>query len=395
MVVDGAGNAVQGGGSGNRIDLSDRSNVTIKNANIIDFNTGFQLDSSSGNTVFGNNVTNNNVGFFLYSASDCAISGNNVTKSNAYGIWIDYSSGCTISENNLTENVYGILVDSSFDNTVFHNNFMNSVQVSTTNSVNAWDDGYPSGGNYWNDYVTVDVKNSLHQNETGSDGIGDLQYEIDPSNADRYPFMGPFSTFSAGIWNQTFCSIDVTSNSTISNFQILVTQKTVSFNVTGPESTIGFCRVTIPNAIVHDLWHHNYTVLWNKEQLPFRNWTDPTNTYVYISYTHSEHEIAIVPELPSEMVLPLLIILSALVAVLTKARTHENQVSTSHFSHFKKEDAEIILFAKDDHLLYAHNSLDDAKAGLFVSSEIVRRRDVAWFTRQLDSQTVERLRLTG
>lgn len=41
----------------------------------------------------------------------------------------------------------GIYLDSSSNNTIYHNNFVaNSQQVYSYNSVNSWDDGYPSGG---------------------------------------------------------------------------------------------------------------------------------------------------------------------------------------------------------------------------------------------------------
>jgi hypothetical protein len=55
--------------------------------------------------------------------------------------------------------------------------------------VNVWDDGYPSGGNYWSDYAGVDEKSGPGQNLTGSDGIGDTHYIIDGNNRDRYPLM--------------------------------------------------------------------------------------------------------------------------------------------------------------------------------------------------------------
>jgi len=56
-------------------------------------------------------------------------------------------------------------------------------------SIDAWDDGYPSGGNYWSDYTGVDLFTGSGQNETSSDGIGDVPYEIDENNQDHYPFM--------------------------------------------------------------------------------------------------------------------------------------------------------------------------------------------------------------
>jgi hypothetical protein len=49
---------------------------------------------------------------------------------------------------------------------------------------NLWDDGYPSGGNYWSDYTGIDAN---------GDGIGDSTYFIDSNNTDNYPLMNPWA----------------------------------------------------------------------------------------------------------------------------------------------------------------------------------------------------------
>jgi hypothetical protein len=79
---------------------------------------------------------------------------------------------------------------SQSSNIIFHNIFANNTQqAQVLNSPsNSWDNGHPSGGNYWSDYVGWDVFSGPYQNETGSDGIGDLPYVIDAENQDRYPF---------------------------------------------------------------------------------------------------------------------------------------------------------------------------------------------------------------
>jgi hypothetical protein len=66
-------------------------------------------------------------------------------------------------------------------------------QVYTSLSVNVWDDGYPSGGNYWSDHAGTDLRNGVYQNETGSDWIGDSSYTLNKDNTDRYPLMHPFA----------------------------------------------------------------------------------------------------------------------------------------------------------------------------------------------------------
>ena len=63
------------------------------------------------------------------------------------------------------------------------------MQAVAGGSANVWDDGYPSGGNYWSSYNGTDVLRGTYQNETGSDGIGDMPY-----GQDRYPLMNPWTS---------------------------------------------------------------------------------------------------------------------------------------------------------------------------------------------------------
>ena len=53
--------------------------------------------------------------------------------------------------------------------------------------MNSWDSGYPSGGNYWDNYMDVDSYKGAYQNHTGDDGVWDHPFVIDGSNQDRYP----------------------------------------------------------------------------------------------------------------------------------------------------------------------------------------------------------------
>ncbi len=102
-------------------------------------------------------------------------------------------SNNAIYANNIVGNAVGIWARLSANNMIYHNNFINnSCQVLSLNSTNMWDNGYPSGGNYWSDYHGVDLFSGPHQNISGSDGIGDTPYVIDAVNRDRYPLMQPY-----------------------------------------------------------------------------------------------------------------------------------------------------------------------------------------------------------
>lgn len=224
------------------------------------------------------------------------------------------TSNSTIKNNNIRT---GIRLYVSSHNAIYHNNFAkNTEHVSSEGSTNIWDNGYPSGGNYWSGYELHDQCNGPDQDQPGSDGIGDIQYRIDMFNEDRFPLMRPIKFFDAGIWNEVNYYVDITSTSTVSNFQLNAPVKTISFNVAGS----GFCRVTIPNIIVQDLWQGNYTVLVDGEPpLDIRNWTTTENTYIYFTY-QSEHEVVIVPEFPSAIITPLFMIISMLAVALAKRK---------------------------------------------------------------------------
>jgi parallel beta-helix repeat protein len=199
--------------------LEHSSSNSISGNNITANNySGIFLTSSSSNSISGNNIANNFHGILLGSSSNNSISGNNITANSDYGILLGYSSSNIISGNNITANSdYGILLGYSSSNSIFHNNFINNTpQMYSSNSVNAWDDGYPSGGNYWSDYTGVDLRKGPYQNETGSDGIGDTPYSIDSDNADRYPLMNLWRRLMGDVdgngWVNVLDAIDLSTS---------------------------------------------------------------------------------------------------------------------------------------------------------------------------------------
>jgi parallel beta-helix repeat protein len=148
IVLDGAGHLLQGNGQSSAIYMQDRVNVTI---------TRFALDN-----------------FY-------------------WGLEIWSSTQCTISANNLTAVMYCIYLQDSSNNKFYHNNIYGRSPY-YMNSSNLWDNGYPSGGNYWEGYPYDDLKSGATQNLPGADGIGDTPvgteiFNQGGTNVDNYPLM--------------------------------------------------------------------------------------------------------------------------------------------------------------------------------------------------------------
>jgi parallel beta-helix repeat protein len=241
IVIDGNGYTLQGAGSGTGIYLPERNNVTITNAVITQWENGIYLLGSSNNTIFGNTITDesirgvtlsgssnntiseniiancDNIGVRFYGSSNNTISGNTITWS-SYGVYLVGSSdnntvsGNTITnnwhigvhlhgssnnsiiENTITDNSFdGVYLYSSSDNKIYHNNFIDNLyqgREDQTSFGNIWDNGYPSGGNYWSDYSTK----YPDAQELDDSGIWDTPYIIiGAPNQDNYPLMEPWT----------------------------------------------------------------------------------------------------------------------------------------------------------------------------------------------------------
>jgi parallel beta-helix repeat protein len=188
-------------------------NNTISWNQVVNNGFGIELYDSSNNTIIQNNLTRNtNYGILLYYSSYNIVSENNVTTSDVEGVFLSYShfnfingnylenngNGLTVGygstnnsiyQNEIINNEYGIQVISSSNNTFCQNNLINNTnQIVSSDSVNRWDCGYPSGGNYWSDYE----ERYPDATEIDDSGIWDTPYTIDENNQDRYPIIPEF-----------------------------------------------------------------------------------------------------------------------------------------------------------------------------------------------------------
>jgi hypothetical protein len=192
--------------------------VTVENFVIKFWEVGI-LGVYDGNIITNNSLIGNErdiaiyangydvIGNYIALGAYCVrVTGNNDTFSRntidnwGFAFWITDSSGILITEDNITSHNPTVFQTNYGGFKVYHNNFYNMVGamvlMTNMNATNAdfppWDNGYPSGGNYWSDYT------SRYPNATEIDnsGIGDIPYFVTTSLLtpnltvlDRYPLL--------------------------------------------------------------------------------------------------------------------------------------------------------------------------------------------------------------
>lgn len=205
IILDGVMHILQGSTSTPGIDLSGRTNVTVRNIEITNFDYGIYLESSDHITISGTTLTNNSNGLWLSSSSYDTILGNTINTNVFEGIYVYFSTNNQIKSNSIKNNTFdgiyllssenniisgntienndrGISPYYSTNNKIYHNNFINNqFSVNPNEPADVWDNGYE--GNYWSEYTGVDFN---------LDGIGDTSYVVDTNNLDHFPLMNRY-----------------------------------------------------------------------------------------------------------------------------------------------------------------------------------------------------------
>jgi parallel beta-helix repeat protein len=133
---------------------------------------------------------------WLIESRNCILQNNNIAGNVWGGVALVNTLDCKVEGNTFKANGgYGLFLSDSSSNQFFHNNFVDNPHQAWLYGVNSnsWDNGYPSGGNYWSNYTGVDQKSGKYQNETGSDGLGDTPVNLAENNMDNYPLMSPWT----------------------------------------------------------------------------------------------------------------------------------------------------------------------------------------------------------
>jgi hypothetical protein len=178
ILVDNAGNCriysdimASMGSSGIVLEGSGATNNVIFNNIFQDTPTPINITASAANnTIHDNIISSQSIVTLNIGADGNSVYGNSIS-----------ASQILVNLTNFQDNLF------------YHNDFLSAVRIEApATGNNVWDNGYPSGGNYWNDYKGVDQKMGQNQDQPGSDNIGDAPYIIYSNNMDRYPLMKPW-----------------------------------------------------------------------------------------------------------------------------------------------------------------------------------------------------------
>ena len=161
-------------GSSVGILLDNVSDGRVEDCDVTCPSTSLLVRSSRRVAVDGNRMAPYSVGIRAELSQEVSITGNTVSKGIS-GIELAATTGAVVSGNSL----------------LFNDRFGDGPpQASDDGGGNAWDAGYPAGGNYWTDYFGEDrCRGPLQDDCSGADGLGDIPYVIDADSGDHYPLI--------------------------------------------------------------------------------------------------------------------------------------------------------------------------------------------------------------
>ncbi len=206
--------------------------VTVKNFVVKYWEVGI-LGAYDGNVISNNSIVGNErdiaiyadnyrvVGNYIGQGDYCVrvVGDNDVFYRNTidnwgFAFWITDSSGIIIADNSITSNNPMVFSTDYGGFQVYHNNFYNmryntNILTANANATEAtllpWDNGYPSGGNYWSDYSN----NYPNATEIDNSGIYNTPYNVSTyyvgtspivhaqNVLDRYPLLSPVNISNA------------------------------------------------------------------------------------------------------------------------------------------------------------------------------------------------------
>jgi parallel beta-helix repeat protein len=212
-------NNIMFNGEGNTISCSNYEEYGIKLSSVINV--------TITNVIIRGSATGCSYGIALTDSINCSVTNNTVTDVDSYyfmngipyvGICISGGEQNTVSQNRLLNNLDGMYIADTSENSIagnsidckhsfstgpkaislyyatnnriYHNTFiLTAIVTSALGSNNSWDNGFPSGGNYWSNYQS----HNSNPRKINNTGLLDVAYVIDEENIDNYPLAEPYS----------------------------------------------------------------------------------------------------------------------------------------------------------------------------------------------------------
>jgi hypothetical protein len=171
------------------------------------------------------------------------------------------------------------------------------------------------------DALSTDEGGTLVKVDSDNNGIFEYVFASD-DELDQDEFTVAAIRFYA-IWDDVNYPVYVSTNSTISSFTFNQLQKMISFDLKGATDAKGYCKVTIPKALLRG---EPWTVRLNGTEWDFILTSNETHSFIYFTYTHmSTYEVTIqgtwvIPEFPSTIVLSLSILTTLIATILLKKK---------------------------------------------------------------------------
>jgi nitrous oxidase accessory protein NosD len=221
------------------VEIRGTRNVVIENNSFALTDRAIDAYGCSGIEIRNNSlILNDWCGVHLHNdVSWCNVTGNWFAWNEAEGIAME-GANITIAWNSFIES--GVAIEGGRDDLLVHHNdfIQNREPINPYVCTRAfWDDGYPSGGNYYSDYTGLDEFSGPDQDIPGSDGIGDLPYVHDSYHLyeDRYPLMSP--AVSHGSAPTALVEVQPSSGTTLTLFNL---DSSGSFDAETPTSDLWF-----------------------------------------------------------------------------------------------------------------------------------------------------------
>lgn len=185
------------------------SNLTLEGSTFLELGAAaVWATDSTGLSFRGNAFLKDGQGISIGNGTDLVVDAN-LFFSNRDGVQLAGTRDVTILGNDFSQSSQtgiNLVLDARFPDPitgirVFHNRFDdNRNPVSDTAQSNVlWDDGYPSGGNYWAGFVGPDRCRGPRQDDcTNRDGIVDVPYTAENAlpfrgHVDRFPLVRPYT----------------------------------------------------------------------------------------------------------------------------------------------------------------------------------------------------------